>query len=149
MHVAGILAAKGHDVQVTWPWATIRETVGRLAGPPAIGALVVLDDRRKVIGMVSERDIIRDMARWVEGSEPYPIDRTVEDVMTHHPPTCGPDDDITTLMQRMTSTRCRHLPVLEHGALVGLISIGDVVLHRVREITLESEVLRDLYLSSR
>jgi CBS domain-containing protein len=149
MNVAAILSVKGSQVHTTWPWTTVREVVRRLAGPPPIGALVVLDEQREVVGMISERDIIRSMARWTDGSDPYPIERTVAEVMSHRPPTCSPDDSVTALMRQMTSTRCRHLPVLDHGELVGLISIGDVVLHRVREITLESDVLRDLYVSRR
>jgi len=149
MDVATILSVKGSNVKVTWPWATVQEVVARLAGPPPIGALVVVDEERRVVGMISERDIIRSMAQWTEGSRPYPTERTVAEVMTPHPRTCSPDDSLTVLMQRMTTTRCRHLPVLDHGKLVGLVSIGDVVLHRVREITIESDVLRDLYLSRR
>jgi CBS domain-containing protein len=149
MDVATILSAKGSNVRVTWPWARVQEVVARLAGPPPIGALVVVDEERRVVGMISERDIIRSMARWTEGSRPYPTERTVAEVMTPRPRTCSPDDSLTVLMQRMTTTRCRHLPVLDHGKLVGLVSIGDVVLHRLREMTLESDVLRDLYLSRR
>jgi CBS domain-containing protein len=149
MDVATILSTKGSNVKVTWPWARVKEVVARLAGPPPIGALVVVDEERRVVGMISERDIIRSMARWTEGSGPYPTELTVAEIMTPRPRTGSPDDSLTPLMQRMTTPRCRHLPVLDHGRLVGLVSIGDVVLHRIREMTLESDVLRDLYLSRR
>lgn len=146
MKVADILRIKGASVQTVLSWTTVAEAAVRLAGPPAIGALVVCDDgfRERVDGILSERDIVRRLA--VDG--PRLTTLTVAEVMTRHVITCSPDDPVAEVMASMNRWRHRHLPVVEHGKLCGMISIGDVVKQRLAEMTTETGVLRDIYLAS-
>jgi CBS domain-containing protein len=146
MKVAGIITKKGLPVQTIQPWSTVAEAVHRLAGPPRIGALVVTGSAGQIIGMITERDIIRGLER--HGGQL--LDRQVSGVMERHVPVCSPQDSVDHVMMQMTRLRCRHLPVVnERGQLAGLISIGDAVKHRIDEIRLETDVLRDLYIASR
>ncbi len=109
-----------------------------------IGALVVRDDRGEVVGMISERDIIRGFA--VQGKRC--LDMHVRDLMTAEVITCKPTDAISETMKVMTLRRVRHLPVVEDGELKGMVSIGDVVKHRLEETEMEARVLRDYVLAS-
>ncbi len=146
MKVDAIIESKGREVQTVHPWATVAEAVRRFAGPPKIGALVVCGDTdRRVIGMVTERDVIAGLA--TRGAAL--LELTVADVMSRNVPTCRPEDSITELMVKMTRSRYRHLPVIDGARLVGLVSIGDVVKHRLREMEMETGVLRDLYHAGR
>lgn len=146
MKVADILRIKGDAVQTALSWNTVAEAATRLAGPPAIGALVVCDDgkRERVDGIVSERDMVRRLATDGAGL----LDLTVADVMTRHVITCAPQDSLTDVMTQMNRWRHRHLPVVDHGRLCGMISIGDVVKQRLAEMSTETGVLRDIYLAS-
>lgn len=144
MRVEEILRSKGRSVEVIEPTATVAEAVDRLNGPPRVGALVVCADaRRRVLGMITERDVIRALGKY--GARV--LERQVDEVMSHHVPVCSPQDSITHLMAEMTRSRYRHLPVVDRQKLVGLISIGDVVKHRLAEMELETGVLRDLYVA--
>jgi CBS domain-containing protein len=145
MKVAGILANKGHSVQTIQPWSTVAEAVHQLAGPPRIGALVVTSFDGQVAGMITERDIVRELEHY-RGAL---LDRPVTEVMQRHVPVCSAQDSIEHVMLQMTRHRYRHLPVVERGQLAGLVSIGDVIRHRIDEVRLEAGVLRDLYLASR
>lgn len=141
--VETVLASKGREVATVWPWSTIREATAQLAGPPRIGALVVLNEDRRVAGLLTERDIVRGLHRQPSGLP----DATVDSLMSHAVPTCGPDDALTSVMQTMTDWRFRHLPVVRGDRLVGLISIGDVVRAQLQEAQLEVAVLRDVVIS--
>lgn len=142
MKVEHILEAKGRDVRTVPPWATVEEAVRLLAGPPRIGALVVCGGAgRSLVGLLTERDVVA--ALNVNG--PGLLRRTVGEVMSRDVPTCGPDDGLVQVMAKMTRSRHRHVPVCSGGRLVGLVSIGDVVKHRLTEMELETGVLRDLY----
>lgn len=142
MKVEGILKSKGRSVEIVQPWVTVGDAVRKLAGPPQIGALVVCADaERKVAGIIDERAVVRALSTY--GTQA--LDKQVSDVMTQHVPVCSPDDSIAYLMLEMTRSRNRHLPVVEAGKLVGMVSIGDVVKHRLAEMELETGVLRDLY----
>ncbi len=141
MKVASILELKGNTVETTPVNATVASVVHRLTAL-GIGALVVSDDGRRVQGIISEREIVHGLSR--HGATI--VDRRVADVMTRAVPTCSPDDTIKDVMAEMTRTRHRHLPVVDRDGLCGLVSIGDVVKHRVDEIELETSVLRDAYL---
>src|SRR5688500_11237275 len=88
-----------------------------------IGALVVSSDGRAVEGVISERDVVRDLARRGTGA----VKRTVADLMSTDVTTCTPEATVDDLMSTMTSNRIRHVPILEDGVLAGIISIGDVV----------------------
>jgi CBS domain-containing protein len=145
MKVETILIKKGRSVEAIQQWSTIAEALHRLAGPPRIGALIVTEAHGRIAGMITERDIIRELDRHPD----HLLDRPVTEVMGRHVPVCSPQDSIEQVMLQMTRRRYRHLPVVERGRLVGLISIGDVVRHRIDEMQLEARVLRDLYIASR
>ncbi|MGH9266603.1 MAG: CBS domain-containing protein [Acidimicrobiales bacterium] len=144
MNVESILTAKGRSVETSRPDVSVVLVVHQLKRL-GIGAVVVSTDRKRVEGVVSERDIVRGLATH----GPRLLDLTVADVMSRHGPTCTPADSITHVMEVMTRTRNRHLPVLEAGNLCGLVSIGDLVKHRLEELELEASVLRDIYRAGR
>jgi CBS domain-containing protein len=139
MTVEAILQRKGRDVTTAWPWSTIDDATKRLAGPPRIGALVVLDAQQRVAGVLTERDLVRGMGLY--GSQLGEM--TVEALMSRQVPTCGPRDTLASVMHTMTERRFRHLPVVTGGELVGLVSIGDVVRAQLQDAQLEVAVLRD------
>jgi CBS domain-containing protein len=138
MSVRSILDMKGRDVATISAAATLAEAVAHLA-EKRIGALVVTDIESSVSGILSERDIMRALAQHKEAA----LARPVAEFMTQRVVTCTADDTVGELMHRMTAGRFRHLPVIEHGRLSGIVSIGDVVKSRVAEIERESEALRD------
>ena len=137
MNVATILKAKGSDVATVNPTVTLGE-VATLLSERRIGAVVVMQDR-KVLGIVSERDIVKAVAR--NGGEA--LTAPVRDVMTSRVVTCSLNDSVDELMDSMTMGRFRHLPVVENGRLVGLISIGDVVKRRIAAVEAEHQAMRD------
>jgi CBS domain-containing protein len=142
MRVAGILEAKGRDVETVSPDSDLQLVMHRMAAR-RIGALVVTTGSR-VEGTISERDIVRALAK--HGGRV--LDLRVREVMSRNGPTCSPDDTLQHVMGEMTRTRHRHLPVVDgSGDLCGLVSIGDVVKHRLSEMELETRVLRDAYLA--
>jgi CBS domain-containing protein len=141
MNVATILKAKGSDVATVNPGVTLSEAA-LLLTERGIGAVVVMEDRR-VLGIVSERDIVRAVARG--GAEA--LKAPVRDVMTTRVITCSLNDSVDELMDSMTEGRFRHLPVIENGELAGIVSIGDVVKHRIAETVMETEALR-LYIAT-
>ncbi|MDO9125254.1 CBS domain-containing protein [Parvibaculum sp.] len=141
MNVAAILKAKGSDVVTVSPTATLGE-IAVLLSERRIGAVVVMQDR-KVLGIVSERDVVKAIAR--NGAQS--LNAPVRDVMTARVVTCGLNDSIDELMDSMTMGRFRHLPVIEGGELAGIVSIGDVVKHRIAETVMETEALR-LYIAN-
>lgn len=121
MNIASIIARKGGRVVTIRPDETIRQALGLLADHN-IGALVVVDAGAKPVGIVSERDIVREAARNEQlFAEP------VSAIMTREVIIGSPGDDLVAVGNTMTEKRIRHLPVVEGGALVGIISIGDVV----------------------
>jgi CBS domain-containing protein len=135
------LAAKGREVASINPSATLATVAQRLR-LEGIGSLVVLEEG-KLAGMISERDVVHAFAAHrAEAAE-----LKVADVMARDLVTCRPEDSLTRVLGLMTRHRVRHLPVLEGGRLVGLISIGDAVKHRLDELELEAAVLRDAYIA--
>lgn len=140
MKVRDILAHKGSAVVTVRPDTTVTTAVHRLM-LERIGALVVSDDGVRLLGIVSERDIVRVVAE--RGADALAPDVTVEEVMTRNVLTCGLDDTVKDLMTTMTQRRIRHLPVVENGRLAGMVSIGDVVKNRLEEVELEANVLRE------
>ncbi len=121
MKVHTILARKGSHVATTPPDRTVRDAVAMLV-EQNIGSLVVVDWSGHPIGLLSERDVIRKAV-----THPNVFDLEVAEVMTPNPVTVMPDEDLQSIANTMTERRIRHLPVLEEGKLVGIISIGDVV----------------------
>jgi CBS domain-containing protein len=142
MRVSEILRRKGSEVETIRPDAKVLLAVHRLR-MQNVGALVVTRDGERVEGVLSERDIVRCLARHGAGV----LDMSVVAVMSRPVPVCAPDDLLTTVMAQMTRTRNRHIPVVENGRLCGIVSLGDVVKHRLEEMELETNVLRDAYLT--
>src|SRR5436189_5515110 len=132
MTVKTILSTKGSDVITIEPTATLDTAVKTLA-KHRIGALLVLGPDRRVIGILSERDIVRVLAEQGAGVLTQPLAQ----VMTRKVVTCSQSDTVDVLMQRMTTGKFRHLPVVEQEQVVGVISIGDVVKHRLQEMEQE------------
>lgn len=137
MRVAQILAAKGREVATIAPTDTVHQAARELARR-RIGALVVTADGQTVAGIVSERDVVRML-----GGDAPDLEAPVRDVMTATVHTCGDDETVDQLMVQMTERRIRHVPVVVDGRLAGMVSIGDVVKERTRELEVESEALKD------
>jgi CBS domain-containing protein len=138
MKVKDILAAKGGDVVSIEPTADLH-TAAKLLSSRKIGALVILGAGGRLAGILSERDIVRVLA--VAGISA--LELPVGQAMTREVMTCTEDDTCADIMERMTTGKFRHLPVLRDNALIGLVSIGDVVKQRVEEIERETEAMRD------
>jgi CBS domain-containing protein len=138
MNVKAILAAKGGDIVSIEPTADLAAAAQLLAAH-RIGALVVRGAGGRLAGILSERDIVRTLAERSAEALALPVGQ----VMTREVETCGENDSVASLMERMTAGKFRHLPVVEEDRLVGLISIGDVVKQRVEEFERESEAMRD------
>jgi CBS domain-containing protein len=137
MTVQRILHEKGGEVTTVKPDATLAEVAAVLSGR-RIGAVVVMDGE-KVGGILSERDIVRALA--AEGAAA--LERRARDYMTSKVMTCRLQDPIADVMQRMTAGRFRHLPVVENGRLVGIVSIGDVVKRKIEEVEHDAAQMRD------
>ncbi len=146
MKVREILDAKGRGVVTIRPETTVSTALHRLV-QERIGALVVSEDGQRVAGVVSESDIVRALA--AEGAALVAGGRRVADLVTREVATCTPEDTVKHVMAEMTRRRVRHLPVVEDGRLVGIVSIGDVVKSRLEEAEEETTMLRDTYLASR
>jgi len=138
MTVKTILSAKGGDLISIEPTATLDTAVKTLA-KHRIGALLVLGPDRRVIGILSERDIVRVLAE--QGADV--LTKPLAQVMTRKVVTVGPTEAVGAIMERMTTGKFRHVPVVEQEQVVGIISIGDVVKHRLHEMEQESAALRD------
>lgn len=144
MRINSILHHKGDEVATITPDSTVSDALRSLADH-GIGALVVSADGRTVQGILSERDIVRALAAEGGASLDHPVDR----LMTGTVVTCTRDDTVDSLMATMTGERIRHVPVVENGALTGIISIGDVVKHRVSELESEAQHLKDYITTGR
>src|ERR1700681_967116 len=138
MTVKAILSAKGSDVTTVEPTATLEYGIGILA-ERGIGALVVLAADHRVIGVLSERDIVRALAERGAGALTEPLARA----MTREVPTCTQSETVTCIMEQMTAGKFRHVPVVEQERLVGIVSIGDVVKHSLTGMEHEVEALHD------
>jgi CBS domain-containing protein len=137
MTIAAILKHKNHAVVSVRPTDSIAE-VTRVLAAKKIGAVLVLDAARQILGIVSERDIIREMAERGAGT----LQITAAQVMTQHLQMASPRTTVDEAMSLMTDGRFRHLPVIDHGELVGIVSIGDIVNARLRDQAYEVDSLR-------
>jgi len=137
MTVARIINDKGHDV-VTVSASTSLAEVAAVLAAKRIGAVVVME-KDAIRGIVSERDIVRAVAK--HGGDG--LGMQVVDWMTAKVVTCRPEDTINDVMQKMTNGRFRHLPVVKHGKLAGIVSIGDVVKRRIEDVEREAEQIRE------
>ena len=138
MKVADILKTKGNAVMTVKPGDTVVMLAHRLK-LERVGAMIVSADGETVDGIISERDVCHGLSE--HGAE-LPAIR-VSDLMTRGVVTCKPDDSIADIARIMTSRRVRHLPIKAGSKLVGVISVGDVVKHRIDEMEMEANVLRD------
>ena len=138
MIVKSILAGKGGDVAIIEPTADLNAAVKMLA-ERHIGAVVILGADHRVIGILSERDIVRALAERGSNALTEPVSQ----VMTREVKTCSEDDPVGGLMEQMTTGKFRHMPVVKQDKLIGIVSIGDVVKSRVEEIDQEAKSLRD------
>jgi CBS domain-containing protein len=138
MTVNNILAGKGREVISIEPGATLADAARLLAGK-RIGAALILGADNRIVGIISERDIVRVLAERGAAVLDEPVSRA----MTRDVETCNAGETVSTIMERMTVGKFRHMPVVEQGRVVGLVSIGDIVKHRVGEMERESAAMRE------
>jgi len=143
MKISSLLDRKGSFVATVQPEAPIIDVVRMLANR-SIGALVVSNDGKAIDGIVSERDVVRAVSQFGAAI----LDSPVRVIMSNSVRTCSPDDLVDSLMSVMTDHRIRHIPVLDHGTLSGIVSIGDVVKTRLDELEREREALEQ-YITAR
>ncbi|MEA2779360.1 MAG: hypothetical protein QOK29_904 [Rhodospirillaceae bacterium] len=144
MKVDAILKEKGGRVVTIRPETPVDLAIRRMK-LERIGAVVVSQDGDTIAGILSERDIVYGFVEHGIGL----LQLKAADLMTHEVLICSRQDSIQSIMSRMTHSRVRHLPVVENGQLCGIVSIGDAVKHRLAEVELEANVLRDAYLAVR
>lgn len=138
MTVKSILGTKGRDVVTVSPDATLQELAATLAGKK-IGAIIVGGPAGEVLGIISERDVVKAVAAAGAAA----LGQPVKQYMTAKVITCGEDETIVQVMEHMTNGRFRHMPVIRDGKLVGVVSIGDIVKHRVAEMESEQQALKE------
>lgn len=143
MKIANILESKGRNVQTIAPDAPVAMAIHRLVAS-RIGALVVSSDGETVLGVIAEGDVVLALSRHGAAA----LDQRVGEVMSKGASTTV-DAPLAEVMVEMTRGRHRHLPVLEHSKLVGIVSVGDLVKHRLDELELQTNVLRDAYVAQR
>jgi CBS domain-containing protein len=142
MTIETILRQKGTDVATIAPEASIKSAADWLHARN-IGALVVTSGNA-MLGLVSEREIVHAFSRYGEAAASMPV----KEIMRYGVITVSPEDSVNQVMNLMTRHRVRHMPVLRDGKLAGIISIGDVVKHRLDDLELETKVLRDAYIAA-
>ena len=142
MHVAAVLKTKGTEVVTIGATAHVGDAVARLH-ERQIGALPVVNGAGAIVGIFSERDVVRGLAT----RGPAVLQELVSTLMQKQVLVCHSGDDLKEVMGWMTRHRVRHLPVVEDGTLQGFISIGDVVKHRLEEVRTEANVLRDIVIA--
>ena len=139
MTIESILRRKGTDVTTIGPEASIKRAADWLSAKN-IGALVVMRENA-FLGVISEREIVRAFSRYGETAGSIPV----KEIMQRGVRTVPSDESVNRVMNLMTHHRVRHMPVLRGGQLAGIVSIGDVVKHRLEDLELETNVLRDVY----
>ena len=137
MFVSQILEEKGHTVHKISQNATIMDVCLKLA-EQKIGAVVIVDSENKVTGILSERDIVRS----ISSNGTSALEKNAEELMTREVVSCTQHETIDEVMGKMSEGRFRHLPIIEDGNLVGLISIGDVVKHKIAAAEQETEQIK-------
>jgi len=139
MSVEAILKNKGRNVFTVRPEHSVAEAAA-LMSTKKVGVAMVCDSKARVIGVISERDVVNGITQYGKGV----VDMPVRNIMTSPVVSCQPADTVKKVMEVMTERRIRHLPVIENDELIGIVSIGDAVNFRLREAQLEVGVLRDL-----
>lgn len=140
MLVSQILKSKADDGVVTVPPGTTVAEVAEILSTRRIGAVIVSPDGKRVSGIVSERDIVRELGR----RGPACMAETVDSIMTASTIGCRRDDRADDVLQKMTDGRFRHMPVMDGNQMIGLISIGDVVKARLTELAMEKDALEGM-----
>jgi CBS domain-containing protein len=138
MNVAAILHHKGSTVATAPPTATLQQ-IAQMLAEKKIGTVVIVGAKGEVAGIVSERDVVRLLAK----NGPSCLDNPASAAMTAKVVTCRRSDTLDQLMGLMTQGRFRHLPVVEDGRLIGIVSIGDVVKNHIAEVEMEASAMRD------
>ena len=140
MLVHQILKSKGDDKVITVKPGTKISAVAQILAERRIGTVVVSKDGKKIEGILSERDIVRSLA--VRGATC--IDESVNELMTRNPVCCSKKDTADGVLSQMTDGRFRHMPVVEEGVMVGIVTIGDVVKARLSELAMEKDALQGM-----
>jgi len=143
MTIESILKRKGTTVATIAPDASVKRAADWLRAKN-IGALVVTSEDA-VLGLISEREIVHAFSRYGEAAGSMPV----KEIMQYGVTTIAADDSVNRVMNLMTHHRVRHMPVVRDGKLAGIVSIGDVVKHRLEDLELETNVLRDVYNAAR
>lgn len=143
MTVSTILAEKGREVITIAPSASLADAT-RLLAERRIGATPILGVDQRIVGIISERDIVRALAEHGADALNEPVSRA----MTRRVETCNESQTIGSIMERMTIGKLRHMPVVDRGRLVGIVSIGDVVKDRLQEMERESAAMHDYILTA-
>lgn len=143
MTVSIILAGKGREVVSVEPNATLGSAVALLT-EKRIGAVLVLGVDRRIVGILSERDIVQALGKRGVAA----LDTPVSQIMTRKVSTCTEGESVSRIMERMTEGKFRHVPVVDQGQVVGIISIGDVVKHRLQEMERDSAAMHDYILTA-
>ena len=143
MTVGIILAGKGREVTAIEPGASLAAAAHSLA-EKRIGAALILGADHRIVGIISERDIVRALAEGGAAALDQPVSRT----MTRKVETCSEGEAVSSIMERMTAGKFRHMPVVEQGRLAGIVSIGDIVKHRLQEMERESVAMRDYIMTA-
>lgn len=138
MSVEAILKTKGSNVFTVRPEHSVADAAALLS-TKKVGVAVVCDAKGKLVGVLSERDIVKGLSQYGKGA----LEMAVRNVMSSPVVTCSPSDSVKAVMEVMTERRIRHLPVVEKDDLLGIVSIGDAVNFRLHEAQLEMSVLRD------
>ena len=137
MKIREILASKGRNVHRIEPSASILAAIERMASRD-IGSLMVVDESDKILGIVSERDCLREVAKGAAYRE-----TSVAEITTQEIAVAEPDDDLRSVLDTMATRRCRHVPVIDGGELAGMISVRDVINARLTETRSELKFLRE------
>jgi CBS domain-containing protein len=143
MTVSIILASKSRELVSVDPNTTLASAIALLA-EKRIGAVLVLGADRRIVGILSERDIVRALAERGAGVLDEPVSR----IMTRNVSTCTDGETVSSIMERMTEGKFRHVPVVDQGRVVGIVSIGDVVKYRLQEMERDSAAMRDYILTA-
>ena len=138
MLVSALIKEKGAGVITTGPATTVSE-VADIIARERIGAVVVTEQDDQVVGSIAERDIVNGLSKRGTGL----LDLPISDIMTRDVFTCATTEDVNQLRREMTNRRARHIPIVEEGKLIGIISIGDIVKNRLDELESETQQMRD------
>jgi CBS domain-containing protein len=142
VRIRDVLADKGGQVVTVWPDRPI-DHVTQLFDERAIASVVVVDHASRVLGIFTDRELVRAVARHGAAALELPVERA----MLTPPPSCSPGDTVGDVMRLMTDNRVRHVLVLSGGTMVGIVSIGDLVKIRLSDAELENRVLREMALA--